>query len=46
MSLRGPVKTLTAKREAPGCPDWWVGAWVGGDQKGPSILLVFKYVNK
>ena len=24
----------------------WVDGWVGGDQKGPSILLIFKYVNK
>ena len=20
--------------------------WVGGDQKGPSIFLIFKYINK
>ena len=26
--------------------DGWVGGWVDGDQKGPSIFLVFKYVNK
>ena len=24
----------------------WVGGWMGGDQKGPSIFLIFKYVNK
>ena len=24
----------------------WVGGWVGGDQKGPSIFLIFKYINK
>ena len=24
----------------------WVGGWLGGDQKGPSIFLIFKYVNK
>ena len=24
----------------------WVGGWVDGDQKGPPILLNFKYVNK
>ena len=24
------------------CP----GGWVGGDQKGPSIFPIFKYVNK
>ena len=24
----------------------WVDGWVGGDQKGPSIFLIFKYVNK
>ena len=23
-----------------------MGGWVGGDQKGPSIFLIFKYVNK
>ena len=28
------------------CPDGWLGWWVGGDQKGPSIFLIFKYVNK
>ena len=28
------------------CPDGWVGGWVGGDQKGPSIFLIFKYNNK
>ena len=26
--------------------DGWVGGWVGGDQKGPSIFLNFIYVNK
>ena len=24
----------------------WVDGWVGGDQTGPSILLIFKYMNK
>ena len=24
----------------------YVGGWVGGDQKGPLIFLIFKYVNK
>ena len=24
----------------------WVGGWVGGDQKDPSIFLIFKYINK
>ena len=24
----------------------WVGWWVGGDQKGPSIFFIFEYVNK
>ena len=24
----------------------WVGGWVGGDKKGPSIFLKFKYSNK
>ena len=28
------------------CPDVWVDGWVGGNQKGPSIFLIFKYVNK
>ena len=23
-----------------------MGWWVGGDQKGPSIFFIFKYVNK
>ena len=23
-----------------------MGGWVGGDQKGPSIFLIFKYNNK
>ena len=23
-----------------------MGGWMGGDQKGPSIFLIFKYVNK
>ena len=23
-----------------------MGWWVGGDQNGPSIFLIFKYVNK
>ena len=23
-----------------------VGGWMGGDQKSPSIFLIFKYVNK
>ena len=23
-----------------------LSGWVGGDQKGPSIFLIFKYVNK
>ena len=28
--------------------EWWVvsGGWVDGSQKGPSIFLKFKYVNK
>ena len=29
-----------------GLVGWSVGGSVGGDQKGPSILLIFKYVNK
>ena len=29
-----------------GWADGWVGGWVGGDQKGPSIFLIFKYINK
>ena len=24
----------------------WVGGWVGGDFLPPSILLIFRYVNK
>ena len=24
----------------------WVGGWMGGDQKCPSIFLIFKYNNK
>ena len=32
------------------CPDGWVGGWVdvwvGSDQMGPFIWLIFKYYNK
>ena len=31
-----------ASAEGASCPD----GWVGGDQNGPLILLIFKYVNK
>ena len=24
----------------------WVGGWLDGDQKGPSILFIFEYVKK
>ena len=29
-----------------GWVDAWMGGWVGGNQKDPSILLIFKYVNE
>ena len=24
----------------------WMGGWVSGDQKGPSIFLIFRYIDK
>ena len=49
-SLRGPAKALHQRaREAPEFSGWvggWMGGWVGGDHLGPSIFLIFKYVNK
>ena len=44
-SLRGPVLTLPQRGRQPELSGW-VGGWMGGDQKGPSIWLKIEYNNK
>ena len=39
--LRGPGLTIYKRGRRPSCPDGLVGVCMGGDQKGPSILLIF-----
>ena len=40
-----PDNLKQASAEGAGCLDGWGAGWMG-DQKGPSILLNFKYMNQ
>ena len=45
-SSDSPTQSAPEGRVLFGWVDAWVGGWMGGDQKGPSIFLIFNYVDK